>query len=231
MMLCYMPTVALTNAVCFHQMSDAGSEFPTVRVFGTIGWIAAGWLVGMLGIESTALPMKIAACASVLTGVFAFFLPHTPPRAAGQRMRIADVLGLNALALLRDRSFAVFAIGSLLVSIPLAFYYNFANLFLNEIGMQNAAGKMTFGQMSEIVFMLLMPFFFRHLGVKKMLLVAIAAWALRYALLPRARSGCSMRVFYCTEYALSFSLSRVKSTSTGMPALHSGPAHRDLLRC
>ena len=182
MMLCYMPTVALTNAVCFHQMSDAGSEFPTVRVFGTIGWIAAGWLVGMLGIESTALPMKIAACASVLTGVFAFFLPHTPPRAAGQRTRIADVLGLNALALLRDRSFAVFAIGSLLVSIPLAFYYNFANLFLNEIGVQNAAGKMTFGQMSEIVFMLLMPFFFRHLGVKKMLLVAIGAWALRYVL-------------------------------------------------
>ena len=181
MLLCYMPTIALTNAVCFHQMSDSGSEFPKVRVFGTIGWIAAGWLVGILEIESTAFPMKIAAFASVLTGVFAFFLPHTPPRAAGQRMRIANVLGLEALALLRDRSFAVFAAGSLLVSIPLAFYYNFANLFLNEIGMENAAGKMTFGQMSEIVFMLLMPFFFRHLGVKKMLLIAMAAWALRYA--------------------------------------------------
>ncbi len=182
MMLCYMPTLALVNAVCFHQMDDAGEEFPKVRVLGTMGWIVAGWLVGTLQIESTVQPMQMAAMASVLTGVCAFFLPRTPPRAAGQKVGVADVLGFEALALLRDRSFAVFAVGSLLVSVPLAFYYNFANLFLNEIGVQNAAGKMTFGQMSEIFFMLLMPFFFRHLGTKKMLLIAMAAWALRYVL-------------------------------------------------
>ena len=174
--------------------------------------------------------MKIAAFCFHIDGRFRFFPSTYAAACAGQRMRMADVLGLNALALLRDRSFAVFAAGSLLVSIPLAFYYNFANLFLNEIGMQNAAGKMTFGQMSEIVFMLLMPFFFRHLGVKKMLLVAMAAWALRYAFLQTARSGCFMRVFYCTGYALIFSLSQVKSMSTGMLVLRCGPAHRDLLR-
>lgn len=182
MMLCYMPTIALINAVCFHQMEDAGSEFPKVRVLGTLGWIVAGWLVGTLQIESTALPMRIAALASVATGLFALSLPHTPPRSVVKKVGVSDVLGLEALGLLRERSFAMFALGSLLVSIPLAFYYNFANLFLNEIGVHNAAGKMTFGQMSEIFFMLLMPFFFRHLGVKKMLLIAMAAWALRYVL-------------------------------------------------
>jgi nucleoside transporter len=182
LMLCYMPTLALVNAVCFHQMKDPGEQFPNVRVLGTIGWIAAGWLVGTMEIETTVLPMQIAAVASVLTGLFAFVLPHTPPRAAGQKIGVADVLGLKAMRLLADRSFAVFAFGSLLVSIPLAFYYNFANLFFNEIGMHNAAGKMTFGQMSEILFMVLMPFFFRRLGIKKMLLVGMAAWALRYAL-------------------------------------------------
>jgi len=182
LMLCYMPTLALVNAVSFHQMKDPGEQFPNVRVLGTVGWIAAGWLVGTLDIEATALPMQIAAVASLLTGLYAFTLPHTPPRAVGQKVGVADVLGLKAMRLLADRSFAVFAFGSLLVSIPLAFYYNFANLFLNEIGMDNAAGKMTFGQMSEILFMLLMPFFFRRLGIKKMLLIGMAAWALRYGL-------------------------------------------------
>jgi len=182
LMLCYMPTLALVNAVSFHQMKDPGEQFPNVRVLGTVGWIAAGWLVGTLDIEATALPMQIAAAASLLTGLYAFTLPHTPPRAVGQKVGVADVLGLKAMRLLADRSFAVFAFGSLLVSIPLAFYYNFANLFLNEIGMDNAAGKMTFGQMSEILFMLLMPFFFRRLGIKKMLLIGMAAWALRYGL-------------------------------------------------
>ena len=178
--LCYMPTIALTDAVCFNQMNDAVSEFPRVRIFGSIGWIVAGWLVGVLGIESTQLPIKIAIFAFMLTGIYAFFLPHTSPRAAGQQISVANVPGLNALSLLRNRSFAIFSLGSLFFSIPIAFYYNFANLFLNETGMQNAAGKMTFGQMSEIVFLLFMPFFFRYLGIKKMLLISTAAWALRY---------------------------------------------------
>ena len=174
--LCYMPTLALVNAIAFRQMDDPGVEFPNVRVLGTIGWIAAGWLIGLMQIEATAAPLKIAAGASVLTGLFSFFLPHTPPRSSGEKATLSEVLGLKALSLMRERSFAVFAVTSLLVTIPLAFYYNFANAFLNEVGMENAAGKMTFGQMSEIIFMVLMPLFFARLGVKKMLLIGMLAW-------------------------------------------------------
>ena len=180
--LCYMPTLALVNSIAFRQMDDPGVEFPNVRVLGTIGWIAAGWLIGLMQIEATAAPLKIAAGASVLTGLFSFFLPHTPPKSSGEKATLSEVLGLKALSLMRERSFAVFAVTSLLVTIPLAFYYNFANAFLNEVGMENAAGKMTFGQMSEIIFMVLMPFFFARLGGKKMLLIGILAWVVRYAL-------------------------------------------------
>ena len=180
--LAYNPTLALVNAVAFNQMNDTGKQFPLVRVFGTIGWIVAGLIVGALAVESTAIPMQIAAGASVLLAVFALFLPATPPKATGEPFSVRDALNLDALALLKDRSFAVFALGSFLICIPLAFYYNFTNLFLNEIGVENAAGKMTLGQMSEIFFMVVMPFFFARLGVKKMLLVGMAAWAIRYVL-------------------------------------------------
>ena len=180
--LLYMPTLALTNSLSFHQMRDPGKEFPAVRVLGTIGWIVAGLTIGFLRLESTAVPMRIAAAASLGLGMFCFVLPHTPPMRVAARVTARDVLGLDALQLLRDRSFAIFVIGSFLVSIPLQFYYAFANLFLNEIGMENAAGKMTLGQMSEIGFMLVMPWFFVRLGVKRMLLLGMAAWAARYAL-------------------------------------------------
>ena len=141
-----MPLLSVRDlSVAFRQMEDPGAEFPNVRVLGTIGWIAAGWVVGLMGIEATARPLEIAAGVSLLTGVYCFFLPHTPPQSVGQKITVSDVLGLEALRLMKDSSFAVFAIGSLLVTIPLAFYYNFANAFLNEVGMENAAGKMTFG--------------------------------------------------------------------------------------
>jgi nucleoside transporter len=179
--LCFMPTLALSNAIAFRQMRDPGREFPPIRVLGTIGWIVAGLAVGSLGLEATATPMRIAAGASLLLGVFCLGLPHTPPQAAG-RATLADVLGLDALKMLRERSFAVFVLGSFLVCIPLQFYYAFANLYLNEIGMVNAAGTMTLGQMSEIGFMLVMPWFFARLGVKWMLLAGMAAWVTRYLL-------------------------------------------------
>ncbi len=179
--LFYMPTLALTNSLSFRQMRDPGREFPPVRVLGTIGWIVAGLVVGTMGIEATGRPMQLAAAGSVALAAFCLLLPHTPPQATG-RVTVRAVLGLDALYLMKDRSFAVFVIGSFLVCIPLQFYYAFANPFLNAIGVTNAAGKMTMGQMSEIVFMLLMPWFFRRLGVKYMLLVGMAAWVARYVL-------------------------------------------------
>ena len=180
--LCYMPTLALSNSLSFRQMDDPGREFPLIRVLGTIGWIVAGLFIGTLGLEATARPLQIAAAGSVLLGVYCLMLPHTPPMPkTGERVSVAGILGLDALRLLGERSFAVFVLGSFLVCIPLQFYYAFANLFLNELNVTNAAGKMTLGQMSEIFFMLVMPWFFRRLGVKWMLLVGMAAWTARYA--------------------------------------------------
>ena len=194
--LCFMPTLALTNSLSFHQMENPGREFPAIRVLGTIGWIVAGLLVGTMGIEKTATPMQLAAAASVLLGVFSFLLPHTPPQKTSQRVTWSDVLGLDALKLLRDSSFAVFVVGSFLICIPLQFYYTFTNPFLNELNVTNAAGKMTLGQMSEIFFMLVMPWFFRRLGVKTMMLVGMAAWAARYALFAAGNNGSLVAMLY-----------------------------------
>jgi len=194
--LCYMPTLALTNSLSFHQMKDPAREFPWTRVLGTIGWIVAGNLVGFLRLEDTARPLQIAAAASVLLGFFCLLLPHTPPARAATRVTARDVLGLDALLLLRERSFAVFVAGSLLVCIPLQFYYTFANPFLNEIGVVNAAGKMTLGQFSELGFMLAMPLLFRRLGVKGMLLVGMAAWVSRYLLFAWGDNGAMVWMLY-----------------------------------
>ena len=193
--LCFMPTLALSNAIAFRQMRDPGREFPPIRVLGTIGWIVAGVAVGSLGLEATAMPMRIAAGASLLLGAFCLALPHTPPQ-SGRRATLADVLGLDALKMLRDRSFSVFVLGSFLICIPLQFYYAFANLFLNEIGVVNAAGKMTLGQMSEIGFMLVMPWFFARLGIKWMLLVGMAAWSIRYLFFAYGDTGSLVWMLY-----------------------------------
>jgi nucleoside transporter len=193
--LCFMPTLALSNSLSFHQMQNPEREFPSIRVLGTIGWIVAGLAIGSLGLEATAIPMRIAAGASVLLGVFCLALPHTPP-SRSRRATLSDVLGLDALKLLRERSFAIFVLGSFLICIPLQFYYTFANPFLNELGVSNAAGKMTMGQMSEVFFMLVMPIFFRRLGVKNMLLVGMAAWTTRYLLFAYGNNGALVWMLY-----------------------------------
>ena len=193
--LCYMPTLALSNSLSFRQMVDPGREFPAIRVLGTIGWIVAGLIIGTLGLEATAMPLRLAAGASIVLGVFCLALPHTPPHVSGP-VGLRDVVGLDALKLLGDRSFAVFVAGSFLICIPLQFYYAFANPFLNELSVANAASKMTLGQMSEIGFMLVMPWFFRRLGVKYMLLVGMAAWTARYALFAYGDSAAMVWMLY-----------------------------------
>lgn len=177
---CYMPTLALTNSLAMRQMQHPEQQFGAIRVFGTIGWIVAGLLVGGLGLEATQKPLQIAAACSVLMGFYSFFLPHTPPLARQEGAPGARLLSKETLAFLRRPSMMVFVAASFLICIPLQFYYAFTNLFLNEIGIVNAAGKMTGGQMSELAFMILLPWFFRKLGVKYMLAVAMLAWVVRY---------------------------------------------------
>jgi len=193
--ICYMPTLALTNAIAFRQMTDPSKEFGFIRVLGTIGWIVVGLIIGFTKIEASALTFQIASAASLLLGLYSFFLPHTPPKVSGP-VSVRDVLGLDALALLKDRPFATMFLASLLICIPLSFYYAFANPFLNEVGLENAAGKMTMGQMSELGFMVLLPFFLTRLGVKRIVMLAMVCWGLRYVLFAYGNSGSAAWMLY-----------------------------------
>ena len=194
--ICYMPTLALTNSLSFSHMSNPEKQFPGIRVLGTIGWIVAGLVVGFLKLEDQNTAMQIGAASSALLALYCLALPHTPPSNAGGKADFRTILGLDALSLMKQWSFTVFVAGSFLICIPLQFYYGFTNQFLNDIGVENAAGKMTIGQMSEIFFMLVMPVFFIRLGVKYMLLVGMAAWAIRYVLFGYGNPTDSMWMLY-----------------------------------
>lgn len=187
--LCYMPTLALTTSLAMRHIRDPQEEFGAIRVFGTLGWIAVGLVVGALGVEATASPLHLAAALSIVMAGYCFTLPATPPLANPQRFTMRHALPLESLHLPRNRSMAVFALASFLICIPLQFYYAFTNLFLNEVGVVNAAGKMTGGQMSEILCMLLIPWFFRRLGVKYMLAVGMLAWVIRYVMFAFGNPG------------------------------------------
>jgi nucleoside transporter len=187
--MCYMPTLALTNSISFAHMANPERQFPGIRVLGTIGWIVAGLLVGWLKVEDQNIPLEIGAVASAVLAIYCLSLPHTPPANPTGRVAIRDVLGLDALSLLKSWPFAVFVTGSFLICIPLQFYYGLTDLFLNEIKFPSPAATMTIGQMSEIFFMLIMPLFFVRLGVKYMLVVGMLSWAVRYVLFALGASG------------------------------------------
>jgi nucleoside transporter len=189
-MILYMPTLALVNAIAFRQMDDPARHFSNIRVWGTVGWIVAGLIISFVfawdsaaGLAAGMLRNTFMMCAvaSLVLGLFSFTLPATPPqRAAGESVTMREMLGLDALALLKDRNFLVFFVSSILICIPLAFYYQHANQFLTEIQVANATGKQTIGQMSEVLFMLLVPFF---------LLVGMLAWAVRYLMFAYGNAG------------------------------------------
>lgn len=190
-MIAYMPTLALVNSVSFGQMADPSKEFGKIRVWGTIGWIVAGLMISYVfswdaraAIADGMLRNTFMLCtiASLALGIYSFTLPATPPKAAGEKNTVGDLLGFDALALLKDRNFLVFFLSSVLICIPLAFYYQNANPFLTEIGVENATGKMTLGQVSEVLFMLLLPVFLNRFGIRLTLLIGMAAWVVRYVL-------------------------------------------------
>ena len=198
-MVAYMPTLALVNSVSFNQMTNTAKEFSYIRVWGTVGWIVAGLAISYLfhwdsteGIQSGMLQntFLMTAIASFILGIFSFTLPKTPPKVSkGEKVTISDIIGLDAIKLLKDKNFLIFFLSSILICIPLAFYYQNANPFLTEIGMDNPTGKMTIGQISEVLFMLLLPIFFKKYGFKKTLLFGMLAWAIRYVLFAFGNSG------------------------------------------
>jgi len=198
-MILYMPTLALVNSISFNQMKDPEKEFPSIRVWGTIGWIVAGLMISFVFLWDSETAIKaglmkqtflMASIASLILGLFSFTLPKTPPKVStGTKVKVSDILGLDALKLLKDKNFATFFVASILICIPLAFYYQNGNPFLSNIGVENATGKMTIGQISEVLFLLMLPIFLKKYGFKITILAGMAAWAIRYALFAYGNAG------------------------------------------
>lgn len=198
-MILFMPTLALVNSISFNQMTNTEKQFPPIRVWGTIGWIVAGLAISFVFLWDSAGSVKagmmkntflLASIASLILGIFSFTLPKTPPKVVkGAQMKVSEILGLDALKLLKDKNFLIFFIASILICIPLAFYYQYANPFLQDIGITNPTAKMSLGQFFEIFFLLLLPFFFKKFGFKITILAGMLAWAVRYALFAYGNAG------------------------------------------
>ena len=199
-MILFMPTLALVNSISLNQIKDAEKEFSKIRVWGTIGWITSGLIIGWMAWEASPKTLNItflvASIVSVGFGIYSFFLPNTPPPKAGKSVSFSETIGLDSLKVLADKNYLVFFIASILICIPLAFYYGQANQFLNEVGVESAAAKMTMGQMSETLFLFLMPLFFVRFGIKQMLLIGMVAWVLRYLLFAYGNVDDSLWMLY-----------------------------------
>ncbi len=197
--LLYAPTLALANSVAFRQMKDPGKEFASIRVLGTIGWIATGWMIDKVfkvSTENLVFTFKMAGIASAILGLLSFALPDTPPKAKGTTATFRQILGADAFVLFKDSSFTVFFIASVLICIPLSFYYSLTNLYLTDAGMKNVTSNMTFGQFSEAFFILLIPFFFRKLGVKWMIALGMIAWTLRFLCFGYGDAGANLWMLF-----------------------------------
>jgi nucleoside transporter len=188
--ICFMPTINLTNSVGFANLNNQEKEFPMIRVFGTAGWIVANWTISLMGADKSATQFYIAGVAALILAAFSLILPHTPPPSKGKNITVGEIIGVDALKMFKSRSFAVFAICSFLISIPLAAYYNYAGRMVDDIlsvkdpssPTHPLAAWMSIGQAAELLFMLIMPLFFRKLGVKWMLALGMFSWVARYAL-------------------------------------------------
>ncbi len=182
-MLCYMPTVNLAAATAFHILNDREKEFPIIRLFGTVGWITAGIVVSkLLHGDITAMPMRVSGIGGIVMGVYSFSLPNIPATGTGKRISFRDVIGADVFAKLKSRSFIIFIISLLLISLPFAIYFPYVPVFLQKAGIEDPGFKMTFGQMSEIIFLLSLPWFFARFGLKWVLVIGMLAWVCRYAL-------------------------------------------------
>lgn len=198
-MILYMPTLALVNSVSFRQLDNPEKSFSSIRVWGTIGWIVAGLAISFFGWDSEAGVKEgllrntflMASIASLILGLFSFVLPKTPPikKATDEKSSISEILGLDAIKLLNNRNYLIFFVSAILICIPLAFYYQNANLFLSEVGLANPTGKMAIGQVSEAFFLLLLPFLFARFGFKNTIMIGMLAWAVRYLLFAYGNAG------------------------------------------
>jgi len=228
-MLLFMPTLALANSIAMRHMQTPEKQFPPVRVVGSIGWIVAGLLIGWLGWEQAQrleLTFQMAAAASLVLGLYALTLPHTPPQGRDGAASLGKILGLDTLKLLKSRAYLVFFLASIAICVPLSFYYNFTNPYLNDLGVRGAAGLQSLGQMSEVLLMLAMPFLFMRLGVKAMLAIGMGAWVLRYGMFAYgdAGSGFSLLVIGIVLHGICYDFFFV--TGQIYTNAHAGPALR-----
>jgi len=194
--LCFFPTIGLTNALTLRQLTNAGADFPFIRMFATIGWVVVGRIVSYLHAEATAQQFVLASAASVVMGLYCLTLPHTPPTGKGQKVTVSSLLGLDALVMLKNRPYLVFVIASVLACIPLTFYFSFTGVYLTEMHVTDVAGMMTLGQVSEVGVMLLMPIIFRRITVRGVFILGLICWSVRYGLLAGGNAGPGIWMFY-----------------------------------